>query len=73
MINTNVVSKTDLVELREEAYQVALEKAFNEEYQKLYATSRDEGCSEEEADLRAQDEARERAREFYKDYLVEPD
>jgi hypothetical protein len=70
MINTNEVLKTDLTELREEAYQDALEKAFNAEYKELYATYRNQGYSEEEANYCAQDEARAIAKESYVDYLV---
>jgi hypothetical protein len=71
MVNT--VSKTELEELREEAYQDALQKAFEAEYEKHYAAFRDEGYSEEAADLCAKDEARACARDYYEDYFVEPD
>lgn len=73
MIMTNIeVPKAELAELHEEAYQEALEKAFEAEYKKVYVVFRDRGYSAEDAESYARDEARSRAGEFLEDYLVEP-
>lgn len=73
MIDTDEETKAELDELREEAFQAALEMAFNEQYEKFLVVFLDNGHCEEDAAYLAREEARSRARDYCEDYFVEPD